>query len=266
MLAKARSHLTYANVMVTLLTFIVLGSGTAWAVIRANQVNSRSIINGQVKRADLAKRSVGATQLASRSVSNPKLVDGAVSTTKLTDGAVTSGKLVDGAVTSGKLADGAVAGGKLADGAVTGAKLADGAVTGVKLADGSVTGAKVQDGSLGSGDLQRFTFTDVTTFANSWSSGALPAPAFGKDVLGFVHLRGRVTGGTIGSSAFNLPLGMRPSQTEAFQGAHVFGGNSEPCVVTILTSGDVQIGATPGDTSCNPAGTVSISGITFFGG
>ena len=55
MLRKFRSHLTYANVMATILAFIVLGGG-AYAAFRLprNSVRSKNIVNGQVKKADTA--------------------------------------------------------------------------------------------------------------------------------------------------------------------------------------------------------------------
>jgi hypothetical protein len=50
------SHLTYANVMVTLLAFIVLGGGAYAAFhLPRNSVRSKHIVNGQVKKRDLAK-------------------------------------------------------------------------------------------------------------------------------------------------------------------------------------------------------------------
>jgi hypothetical protein len=58
-MARIRSHLTYANVMVTILTFIVLGGGAYAAAtigsddIKDNAVHSRHIQNGQVVAADL---------------------------------------------------------------------------------------------------------------------------------------------------------------------------------------------------------------------
>ena len=72
MLRRLRPHLTYANVMVTLLAFVVLTGGVAYA---ANTVFSSDIVDGQVKTADLA--------------------NGAVSSTKIADGAVTGDKVKD---------------------------------------------------------------------------------------------------------------------------------------------------------------------------
>src|SRR5437762_13538429 len=53
---RIRSHLTYSNVMVTILAFIVLGGGAYAAFhLPKNSVRSRNIVNGQVKKQDLAK-------------------------------------------------------------------------------------------------------------------------------------------------------------------------------------------------------------------
>jgi hypothetical protein len=53
---RIRRHLTYSNVMVTLLAFIVLGGGAYAAFhLPKNSVRSRNIKNGQVKKPDLVK-------------------------------------------------------------------------------------------------------------------------------------------------------------------------------------------------------------------
>src|SRR5579859_6036782 len=50
-------------------------------------------------------------------------------------------------------------------------------------------------------------------FTNSWVSWGAPYFPVGYwlDPLGFVHLRGTLKLGTVGSSAFTLPPGLRPS-------------------------------------------------------
>jgi hypothetical protein len=56
MLDKIRANLTYANVMVTVLLFIVLGGGAYAAFhLPRNSVRSKNIVNGQVKQRDLAQ-------------------------------------------------------------------------------------------------------------------------------------------------------------------------------------------------------------------
>lgn len=49
-------------------------------------------------------------------------------------------------------------------------------------------------------------------FANGWVNFGAPYhnAAFWKDPLGFVHLRGVIKTGTVGSAAFTLPPGYRP--------------------------------------------------------
>jgi hypothetical protein len=71
--SRLRAHLTYANIMVTILAFIVLAGGTAYAVVAGNQVNSASIIDGQVKAPDLHDESVGSNAIEDQSVSNQDL-------------------------------------------------------------------------------------------------------------------------------------------------------------------------------------------------
>lgn len=92
------------------------------------------------------------------------------------------------------------------------------------------------------------------TFLNAWSnlgSGFTGAGYF-KDQSGIVHLRGLVTGGTVGAAIFNLPAGYRPSAQESFaiQSNNVFGR----CDVT--PAGDVF--ATAGSNVY-----FSLSGISF---
>lgn len=57
--------------------------------------------------------------------------------------------------------------------------------------------------------------TGEPAFENSWVAWGAPYhdPGFYKDPLGFIHLRGIIKLGTVGSTAFTLPPGMRPSST-----------------------------------------------------
>ena len=67
MLAKLRPRLTYANVMVTALMFIVLG-GSAYALSR-NSVKSKHIENGQVKSADVRNNGLTGADILESSLS-----------------------------------------------------------------------------------------------------------------------------------------------------------------------------------------------------
>jgi hypothetical protein len=54
-MGRIRRHLTYANVMATIAVFLVLGGGAYAAFhLPKNSVRSRNIVNGQVRKPDLA--------------------------------------------------------------------------------------------------------------------------------------------------------------------------------------------------------------------
>ena len=84
---RIRSHLTYANVMVTLLAFIVLAGGAAYA---ANTVFSSDIVDGEVKTAD-----VGTNEIRSADVRDDTLAGGGLTSSDLRSGSVGSAE-VDG--------------------------------------------------------------------------------------------------------------------------------------------------------------------------
>lgn len=67
------------------------------------------------------------------------------------------------------------------------------------------------DGRLYLADGQTLDYWRVATYENGWKShGASWFPAsYYKDANGFVHLRGLVNGGTLGTSAFTLPAEYR---------------------------------------------------------
>jgi hypothetical protein len=72
MLAKLRSHLTYANVMVTLLAFVVLGGG-AYAA-------------SKIGASDIARNAVRSKHIKRNAVKTPELANGAVTLRKVKSG------------------------------------------------------------------------------------------------------------------------------------------------------------------------------------
>jgi hypothetical protein len=69
-----RAHLTYANVMVTILAFVVLTGGTAVALNGSNTVQSDDLGPGaQVKAADVADNAVNGADVANNSLRNTDL-------------------------------------------------------------------------------------------------------------------------------------------------------------------------------------------------
>ncbi len=96
---RIRSHLTYANVMVTILAFFVLGGGTALAayVVSSNAQIGPGTISGHKpptgKHANVIAGSLNATDLAAGAVGPAKLATGAVTSAKIANRAVTAPKL-----------------------------------------------------------------------------------------------------------------------------------------------------------------------------
>jgi hypothetical protein len=92
------------------------------------------------------------------------------------------------------------------------------------------------------------------TFVNSWVNFGAPYQTAGyfKDAGGVVHIRGLIKSGTVGSAAFVLPTGYRPSATSIF-----------------TTSANSAFGETRIDASGNVTPTTgsnvyfSLDGITF---
>ena len=52
------------------------------------------------------------------------------------------------------------------------------------------------------------------TLINGWAGVSGYPVRYMKDTLGFVHFKGRMTGGTVGLVAFTLPVGYRPINTK----------------------------------------------------
>ena len=95
-------------------------------------------------------------------------------------------------------------------------------------------------------------------FQNSWTTfgaGTLAA-AFYKDANGIVHVRGSIKSGAVGTVAFTLPSGYRPS---ANLYAAVTSNNGSWITGTVLVDSSGNV--TP-QTGCNSA-LVSLDGITF---
>jgi hypothetical protein len=167
---RIRRHLTYANVMVTILAFFVLGGGTALAafVVSSNsQIGPGTVSGHKPPNGDHAN-----------------VIPGSMTTMDLAAGAVTAGKLGNGTVTNPKLANNSVSNAKLRIGAVGPTKLADSAVTEAKLANGAVDGPKIADGSVTANKLGLTSRTQATTSdSNSPKSVSAQCPV-GTTVIG----------------------------------------------------------------------------------
>jgi hypothetical protein len=72
--------------MAALALFLVVSGGTAFAVVAANQVNSASIIDGQVKNQDLAANSVTTGKVLNESLTGFDLADNSLTGKQIIEG------------------------------------------------------------------------------------------------------------------------------------------------------------------------------------
>lgn len=92
-------------------------------------------------------------------------------------------------------------------------------------------------------------------FANSWVNfdSGWQVAGFSRDVFGWVHIRGLIKTGTVGSVAFTLPPGYRPALSEPF----VVISNGAVGRVDVQADGQI-IPQSPSNNTY-----VSLSGISF---
>jgi hypothetical protein len=118
MFRRLGSKLTYANVAASLALILSLSTGVAYAA--HEHIFSSDIVNGEVKRPDLAA--------------------GAVVTAKVGDGAITAEKLAPGSVTGAKVADDTIGGDDVVESTLNGVNASE--LNGHKASDiASVSGA-----------------------------------------------------------------------------------------------------------------------------
>jgi len=82
---------------------------------------------------------------------------------------------------------------------------------------------------------------NAPTLTNSWvnvDDAIYNAAGYWKDNHGYVHVRGRISSGASGTTAFTLPSGYRPSKTTAFTCAL---SSVKAGLATITSSGSVVV-------------------------
>lgn len=114
MLARLRPRRpSHTTVVAYLALFIAVGGGTAFAVVAANQVNSESIINKEVKNADLAPNSVGPGKVIDGSLTGDDLAALTIHNKNVAPETLTSAVLAANSVGSSEIKSGAVGGSEL---------------------------------------------------------------------------------------------------------------------------------------------------------
>lgn len=75
----------------------------------------------------------------------------------------------------------------------------------------------------------------------SWVASGSETLQYVMDNDGFVHLRGRVTGGASGSSPFTLPVGFRPALGRTYPGVAEVSGAYNGAAVGVAANGVVTL-------------------------
>ena len=164
MSARIRAHLQ-GNVVGYIAVFIGL-SGTAYAVdgplAGQNQVGSADIINGEVRRDDIAAAVVTTAKVQDETLTAADLGAGSVNTTELQTGSVGGQEIIDDAVGfseinrdtfNGEIADTGFGSYRIAGNAIDSPEITDGTIAGADIATGAVASADVLDQSLFGQDI-----------------------------------------------------------------------------------------------------------------
>jgi hypothetical protein len=153
MLRRLRPRITYANVASTLALAAALGGGTAYALTAPNEVNSASIIDGEVKNPDIAGSSIGTGKIGDNTLTGDDIAPGAIGTSELSDGAVASQKIALGTIQDANIALGTITGQRLATGTLTTRELGIASVASSELQPSSVNASEISADAVGSSEI-----------------------------------------------------------------------------------------------------------------
>lgn len=215
---------------VALLALVIAMSGAAYAGLKApkNSVVSKSIRNGQVKRADLGANAVNGAKIAPGSVSGADIQDGSLGSSDLGPGAVAAEAPRD-----------------VAPNPRTPADPCDSGQTGVFCG-----------------------YFDQSPDDGSWENvgGGLAPVRFYLDPAGIVHLEGLATANSAQTRArvFILPVGYRPAAKHLF-GTQCWGidlGDNNDCVLSVGSDGLVEW-HDPQAPAGFPRSGMSFGGVSF---
>ena len=257
-----RSHLTYANVMVTLLAFIVLCGGTAIALDGSNTVFTDDIVNGEVKAPDVATNAVGAAELAASSVGSPELKNNGVQSADVRDdtlsgGGLSAADLGPSSVGSPELKNNGVQSGDVLDESLTGADVVESSLGEVPSA---LLGGFGRSGAVVSCDPEAADF-----YIDCAGTEVLDVPPGARAlVLGRVRARadGDVNFGNGDCHLTTSSIGEVFNSFQEFRVDNASNGYENGTLVAITPP--LPAGATSFGIACRESGVFADSGIRYF--
>ena len=175
-----------------------LMTGTAWAVdgplAGQDQVGTLDIINGEVKRDDLAANAVRTGTVIDNSLTAADLAPGAVGTPELQANSVDAlrlkvdsvgyeelsadafnAEITDTTFGDYGIADNSIDASEITNGAVASTEVLDQSLLGQDIGDNAINADEVQENSLGGGDVNEATLAPTASVFAA-SSGRVPVP------------------------------------------------------------------------------------------
>jgi len=149
--------------MVTILAFIVLGGGGAFAA--------------------LGKNTIGTPQLKKNAVKVGKIGPEAVKAGKLAKNAVATNRLREGVVSTGKLGNLAVTGAKIAPNAITDTTIANNAVNTAKISNNAVNQERVATNAIGAAQLKNLVTRTASVAVANLTSGLASVSCLGDEQI-----------------------------------------------------------------------------------
>lgn len=212
-----RSHLTYANVMVTILAFLVLGGGSAVALSGSNTVFSDDVVDNQVYSADVRDDTQTGGGLAAAD-----LKAGSVGTSEVADNSVHTADITNNDIRSGDIRDDNFAGGGLQSS---------------DIVDNSLSGVDVEESTL-NGVARKLIYEDTavaapapkTTIATLGAYTLKASCELNSGVFPEVTLYANGPGGTVNHSGTSTQDNLQPVD---FQGGRSLTALTDEIVVQI---------------------------------
>jgi hypothetical protein len=149
---------------------------------------------------------------------------------------------------------------------IDGKSIAIQSIPGNRLKVNTLTGRQIKESTLGTvphateaQKLPALVWHSVT-LENGWttSNPAYGLPKWAVDAQGIVHLRGFISGGTIGATAFTLPAAESPVH---FAAIPVLNNSATESYLYVRPTGTLGVFNTAGDT--NAVNGVFLNGLTF---